>query len=513
MHTTNKIIKPNNPNFANYTNKKLKKIKKDFLKYNVYDNITYLLQPKRKKIKSDMFKIPKMSEFNLLLTIDYNVSQLKKICKHYKLKVGGLKKVLIFRVYNYLKYSYYSIKIQKIVKGNIIRKINKLKGPALFNKKLCVNEVDFLTLEPIKNTTYADFFSFKDTDDFIYGFDICSLWNLYIVQDKNARKTKMKSRVMNPYNRKQFPSKLIRRLKKVIKMQKSINYPANIKLDDDTQELPDQKKIELECIRLFQKIDEKGHVTNISWFMDLTPQKILNVDEYSEEFFKIIDDIDNKILNNESIEVIASQYNLTLEIIEDYYPYDKEFELIYSKKSNPDQINLIDNNDHYLLFKISKVEEKLPNINSEKFRQEISLSLKNQFKFEYNKKLIEDIQNKNIKYNDLKSFNKSSKIQNIKISSIRDNNKFSIDSIKLIYSLPEKSFILINDDEKKIYLAFIKQIVNENKITEDEIKNYSFKSNSEIRSTLYSSYDIYLSKKYEIKVFQSTIERLKNNFR
>ena len=83
----------------------------------------------------------------------------------------------------------------------------------------------------------------------------------------------------------------------------------------------------------------------------------------------------------------------------------------------------------------------------------------------------------------------------------------------MIYSLPEKSFVLINDDENKIYLAFIKKIINENKITEEDLKNYSFKSSSEIRDTLYSSYDIYLSEKYEIKVFQNTIERFKNNFR
>ena len=93
------------------------------------------------------------------------------------------------------------------------------------------------------------------------------------------------------------------------------------------------------------------------------------------------------------------------------------------------------------------------------------------------------------------------------------NKKFSIDSIKLIYSLPKESFILINDEEMKIYLAFIKEIINENKITEVDFKNYLLKSNSEIRDTLYSSYDIFLSKKYEIKVFQNTIERLKNNFR
>jgi len=108
---------------------------------------------------------------------------------------------------------------------------------------------------------------------------------------------------------------------------------------------------------------------------------------------------------------------------------------------------------------------------------------------------------------------KSNEIQNIKINSIKNNNKFSIDSIKLIYSLPEKSFILINDDENKIYLAFIKKINIKNKISENDLKNYLIKSNSEIRDTLYSSYDIYLSEKYEIKVFQNTIERFKNNFR
>ena len=64
-----------------------------------------------------------------------------------------------------------------------------------------------------------------------------------------------------------------------------------------------------------------------------------------------------------------------------------------------------------------------------------------------------------------------------------------------------------------IYLAYINKIRIEDKITDDQFKNYLLKSNSEIRDTLYTSYDIFLSKKYEIKVFQNTIERLKNNFR
>ncbi len=266
-----------------------------------------------------------------------------------------------------------------------------------------------------------------------------------------------------------------------------------------------------EYIRLNEDKLKKDFI-NFS-YAKITPQTLLKVNEYNDEFFKIVDDIDNKILNNENIEQIAKQYNLELEVVNNYYPYDKKFELIYSKKNKPNQINLIDNNDHYLLFKINKIENKLPHIFSDIFRNEIDLSLRNQYKFEYNKNLLEDIQNKNLKYDDLKKFNNSNEIQNITISSIRDNKKFSIDSIKLIYSLPEKSFILINDPVNNIYLAYIKEIINENKITEEDLKNYLLKSNSEITNTLYSSYDIYLSEKYELKVFQSTIERLKNNFR
>ncbi len=248
-------------------------------------------------------------------------------------------------------------------------------------------------------------------------------------------------------------------------------------------------------------------------YVKITPKILLDNNEYNDEFFKIIDDIDNKVLNNENIELIAQEYDLKLEDKNNYYPYDNEFDIIYSKRNNPNQASLIDNNDHYLLFKINKIENKLPDIGSDQFRKEINLSLSNKFKFEYNKKLLTDIQSKNLKYEDLKNFTNSSKIENLLISSVNDNNKFSIDAIQLIYTLPEKSFVLINDALNNIYLAYIKKIDNDDQIAQTELENYLLKSNSEIRDTLYSTYDIYLSEKYEIKVFQNTIERLKNNFR
>ncbi len=297
--------------------------------------------------------------------------------------------------------------------------------------------------------------------------------------------------------------------------KKFINENKNIIIDYVSLEENYKNDFSSSEIDKFIKSNEKELKKDFIDFtyIKITPQNLLDTDEYNNEFFKIIDEIDNKILNNEDIKLIANQYDLELKNVNNYYPYDNEFELVYSKKADLGQVNLIDNNNHYLLFKINSIKNKLPDITSNEFREEIIIRLKNKFKFEYNKKLLEDIQNKKLRYEDLKDFTKSNSIETLSINSIDDNNKFSVDAIRLIYSLSEKSFVLINDALNNIYLAYIKDINSEEKITEIELKNYLLKSNSEIRDTLYSSYDIYLGKKYEIKVFQNTLERLKNNFR
>tara|TARA_B100001029_G_scaffold119803_1_gene99439 strand:- start:161 stop:1567 length:1407 start_codon:yes stop_codon:yes gene_type:complete len=301
---------------------------------------------------------------------------------------------------------------------------------------------------------------------------------------------------------------------KFLVKKKYVNENKNINLNFVNLEDNYNKDFSSQEINEYIKSNEdklKKDFINFS-YVKITPKSLLDTEEFNDEFFRIIDDIDNRVLNNENIESITKQYDLELIFVNDYYPFDKEFELIYSKKNNINQVNLIDNNNHYVLFNIDKIENKLPNINSDKFREEIKLSLKNQFKFKYNKKLLENIQNKKLTYEDFKELN-NNKVEEILINSVNDNNKFSIEAVKLIYSLPEKSFVLINDPMNNIYLAYINKIRIEDKITDDQFKNYLLKSNSEIRDTLYTSYDIFLSKKYEIKVFQNTIERLKNNFR
>ena len=106
-----------------------------------------------------------------------------------------------------------------------------------------------------------------------------------------------------------------------------------------------------------------------------------------------------------------------------------------------------------------------------------------------------------------------SNIENTIIQNINDISTFTSDSVKLIYSLPKNSFSLINDGDGKIYLAKIKNI-NFNSLNSNDLKNkdYESKSNNKLINDIYTSYDSSLNLKYKVKIFNSTMDRVKNYF-
>ena len=124
------------------------------------------------------FVIPRIEDYMKLVDLNYNCSQLKRILRHYKLKISGNKNEKVFRLYNYLKYSYYTRKIQSMYRKHMINKYIKLKGDGL--KKSTMNSTDFLTLKEIIKLDFDQFFSYKDGNGNIWGFNIKSIWNLVI---------------------------------------------------------------------------------------------------------------------------------------------------------------------------------------------------------------------------------------------------------------------------------------------------------------------------------------------
>ena len=103
-------------------------------------------------------------------------------------------------------------------------------------------------------------------------------------------------------------------------------------------------------------------------------------------------------------------------------------------------------------------------------------------------------------------------IQNLELNSIKDNKKFEIDAVKVLYALPLNSFTLINDEENNIYLAKVKKFENELIKDDNQLNDYESKQNSNIKNNMLKSYDLLLNKKYNVVLNQKTIERVRNFF-
>jgi len=230
-----------------------------------------ILEKNRKKIKNDDFVVCLRSEYNKILTINYNCKQLKKICEHYHIPKTGNKNILTRRIYTTLKLSYFIINIQKYFRGFLVRNFIKLSGPALFNRSLCVNKTDFLTLGNINTIRVDNFISFKDKDNFIYGFELNSVYKLILSSKKNKQNYILK----NPYNRKKLSLQTIKSILKKIKIAKILyvcpeKHPINLDRIIGTKQ-----QLKFKVLDVFHKFDTYGHTTNADWFLSLTKFQLM----------------------------------------------------------------------------------------------------------------------------------------------------------------------------------------------------------------------------------------------
>jgi hypothetical protein len=237
---------------------------KSYINKNIYERSLKLKKKRRKKVKDDDFVIPSYNEYNNLLEINYNVQQLKKICKRYKLKVSGNKNEKINRIYNYLKYSNYSIKIQKIYRGYLMRKYIEYKG-FKYRKEHINNPRDFLTFQNTKEISFDQLFCYKDVDNFIYGFDVRSIYNMLLL-NKTAK---------NPYNRKKLSMEIVSNVVEMIKLGKILKRNMKVEMKDDIKELPLKKRLDLKTLSIFQKMDGLGFITDPKWFSNLSKVRLI----------------------------------------------------------------------------------------------------------------------------------------------------------------------------------------------------------------------------------------------
>ena len=278
-----------------------------------------------------------------------------------------------------------------------------------------------------------------------------------------------------------------------------------------------KKSNEITEEELIQFIDENDDQLKVEYidfkYVLLNPLNLIGVDEFNQDFFDKIDQVENNILNGIEFDDIISKLNLNAKKIEDYKYSETSDEIlkkIYSVRAN--NFDIFENSENYVIYKIENLEMKKPDLSDDQTKKEILELVTQKNKFDYNRSLLEKIRDRSFTEEDFINLG-TNEIQSLKLNSIKDNKKFEINSVQMLYSLPLKSITLINDENDNIYLAKINSYDNANlQISSEDYDQYSSKENTRIKNGILKTYDLFINQKYNVDINQAAINNVKNLF-
>ncbi len=249
-------------------------------------------------------------------------------------------------------------------------------------------------------------------------------------------------------------------------------------------------------------------------YVVLNPKNLIGVEEFNQEFFDRIDKIENQISEGADFDTILESIKVNVNKIIEYAPNSEaqtSENLIYQNKSS--KLNLIENGDNFLLYNVDKEYSKSPNLTDDKTKSELAELIYQKGKFDFNRKILEEIQSKefnNSKFEDLGN----NDLLNLEVKTINDDTTFDVNSIKMLYTLPVNSFTLVNDKDNNIFLVKISDSKKNffNKSDEDYVQ-FVKNQNTDNRKSILQSYDQLLNNKYQVKVNQKSVDRVKNYFK
>jgi peptidyl-prolyl cis-trans isomerase D len=249
-------------------------------------------------------------------------------------------------------------------------------------------------------------------------------------------------------------------------------------------------------------------------YVNISPKNLIGVDEFNQAFFDKIDDIENQISKNINFKIIIEDLNLSPISVTSYINLDNKNNTknkIYN--SRKDQIEILEDNGTYIFYNIDSTNNKLPDLEDDKFKIQIKNLLYQKEKYEFNKKILNEISEKKFNQTSFEEFGEDN-IKKIKLSSIEDDKKFEKNSIKLLYSLPINSFTMIADKKNNVFVAKILsyEVKSLTKSSVDFDKIF-IEEGAQSKNGILKSYDLFLNNRYQVIVNEKTLERVKNYFK
>ena len=263
-------------------------------------------------------------------------------------------------------------------------------------------------------------------------------------------------------------------------------------------------------------------------YAEISPEKISGNKEYDENFFKQLDDIENKVLDGQSFDETTKNANLTTVSInkvninkEDENKNkikdlsDDLFKKIFnlSSEKSPEVIN---SNDKYYLAEVINIEKKNRPINDPEVQEALNAQLNFKTKIENNTSIIKDISMGALNEEQFLKFASENKLEvkDYKINSLKQNEIFSEGIIKRIFLTKNGEIDLITNNSltKSFLVLAIKTEYKDLKNESNEYEQYEAKARLNLINKIYQSHDNNLNEKYKVEVNQRTIERVKNSF-
>jgi len=198
---------------------------------------------------------------------DYTLPQLRNFHKFYlrktsKEKISKYKKNELFTIideyYKNSKYSCINIesltKLQSVIRKRLIWNKIRYQGLANLNKSVCRNDEDFYTYDPTEEIDDKYFFSYKDSSNNHWCFDIRSVKKLI---DMNYG---------NPYTMEPIPDNIKNKINSFIIYLRDKGIQVSI----DTTIITDRKsQVKQSFVDIFAQIEYSGYSCNVDWVLNL----------------------------------------------------------------------------------------------------------------------------------------------------------------------------------------------------------------------------------------------------
>jgi hypothetical protein len=139
----------------------------------------------------------------------------------------------------------------------------RLRGPAFWARTICTNDSDFFSTESLTDISGSSFFSYKDGDNHVYGFDIRSI-NTLLYRARVAGEV-----ANNPFTRTPFPSHISKQVQKLVRWMTRHKLPTE--WAPLTPPTPEQQ-IRMKIVDVFSKIDELNYYSSPDWFLELSEE-------------------------------------------------------------------------------------------------------------------------------------------------------------------------------------------------------------------------------------------------